>query len=524
MTIRAIANKPNYGFLLVGGEKLSLIIDSQGQQLNKFERIMLDHLSADRHWHDFEDMIRGPVRQWIDIADGAIRALHRITAGNPYYAKLLANELFKILVRRRDCHATIIEAEEAVRSVLSTLGSTSFAHFWDDGIFATGPAEELVTMRRKCLLLTYAQALRELGKVRPDDVAKRASDFGLSDSEASVELRDLVRRQVLLDNDGYLYCKVPLFESWLKDRGPVEMLSSFKDMDAILRHRRDQESQHVTSMEVRDLVSKWSLYKGIRLTEDSVRAWLSQFGDNRKMRLMFTLLQGLKFYSNDVIRQRMRDAHSIVVRGLKHRLVAGQLRRRDMVVSYLDGPGKSGASYARLYVEENRIYHDNVVERSKIGDAIRSGDTQALVFVDDFIGTGESAVQNLQYVSTLVGDSVIPAELKVCFVAITGFVSGRAYIENNLSPLQIPAEVHICEPLDESMRVFGEQSTFWSSKAQLVEAKELAESYGRELDKRHPLGYRNSQAAVVFESSIPNNSLPILWKKSKSWTPLFERY
>jgi len=37
------------------------------------------------------------------------------------------------------------------------------------------------------------------------------------------------------------------------------------------------------------------------------------------------------------------------------------------------------------------------------------------------------------------------------------------------------------------------------------------------------LGYGNSQATVVFEQSCPDNTLPILWAKSRDWKPLFER-
>lgn len=62
-----------------------------------------------------------------------------------------------------------------------------------------------------------------------------------------------------------------------------------------------------------------------------------------------------------------------------------------------------------------------------------------------------------------------------------------------------------------------------------MKARKIAETIGASLEKRHPLGWEDSEALVVFPDNTPNNTLPILWKAGakvdgKEWHPLFPRH
>jgi len=54
-------------------------------------------------------------------------------------------------------------------------------------------------------------------------------------------------------------------------------------------------------------------------------------------------------------------------------------------------------------------------------------------------------------------------------------------------------------------------------------AESICKKIGATLEKRHPLGFSDCQSRVVFPTTCPNNSLPILWKETSTWKPLFKR-
>ena len=104
-----------------------------------------------------------------------------------------------------------------------------------------------------------------------------------------------------------------------------------------------------------------------------------------------------------------------------------------------------------------------------------------------------------------------------------GFAEGQALIEEKLVSLGISVTVHICDPLDEHDKAFSEASRSFPEQTSRLRAKDVAYEYGVRLLPDAPLGYGDTQAIVVFENKIPNNCPPILWKTTKSWTPLFAR-
>jgi hypothetical protein len=240
---------------------------------------------------------------------------------------------------------------------------------------------------------------------------------------------------------------------------------------------------------------------------------------------MFRLLQHLRFYSEDEIRNRMKVAHGIVVRGLVDRVSHKQVKRwQSLIVSYLDGPGKSGARFARLYLDENAMYHESLVERGQLKVALsKRDDVQALVFVDDFVGSGHSASDYLQGFLNECEDLLAAKSIRIFFVAVCGFERGMRYIENNLTSKMARINLHFCDSLDESDSCFRDQSKVFPDANERSRAKEIAESKGALLCKPAPLGYSDSQALVVFSHNCPNNTLPILWERNREWIPLFRR-
>ena len=297
-----------------------------------------------------------------------------------------------------------------------------------------------------------------------------------------------------------------------------------------MQDRQAEEVQRIKPDEVLSLTQKWKTYKGQAITEDKVRAWLEQFGGPKEQRCMLKLLEGLRFYGTDVIRVRMAEAHTIVKRDIIWEVATGksgkEAKRSDILISYLDGPAKSGAFLARIYADEARVYADNVVERKALLDVISNSTTiKALVFVDDLVGTGQSASDYLKSADTELGSILNAQRIKCYFITAVAYVDGWKKVEEITKELKMKLEAHACEILENSTRCFSDSSEIYQDGTDRDYAKRLAILYGSQLVKRNPLGFGDLELAVVFERGCPNNTLPILWEDSgkPKWIPLFKR-
>jgi hypothetical protein len=525
LTLRSISSRPILGIVIVGGEKMRNIMDSQGDQLNKWNVIAVDYFNRETDWADYRELVQRPVFSKLEYTEDALVALHEFTAGNPYFTKLICQNVFRTAIEQRDCHITAAEIHEAVKATVNEVKSNTFQHFWEDGILELGDQGKEKSVRRRKILIAVSDSLQKQAPAPKQLIASHKLVHDLHSLES--ELREFVSRQVLIsspDNEAYDF-KVRLFQEWLKGRGVQDVITEFADIDEALRTRQKEEELKVKSSEIVVLADKWRTYQGQAITEDKIRAWLEQFGSTQERRLMFTVLSHLRFYSDDFLRRKMAEIHGIVERGLTRYLERLKSKRSDILVGYLDSPSKSGAHFARLYADEAKIYVGNIVEKSQLAEALQQEPIRALVFVDDFVCTGNSVVENLQELDSQLAKVVLERDIKVVFVAAVAFKQGWQRIEELVeNELVMPVITRYCELLGEEAQCFGDSSDCFTHVDIREDAKRTAAQYGRSLEKKWPLGYGNFGLAVVFERSCPNNSLPILWKESTTWIPLFKRH
>ena len=191
--LRQISNKRGCGFLLVGGENMQRIVNLQGDRLNKFRPIEVG--SFDRS-DDFAELIRNPVNDWLNISDPALSGLFEWSAGNPYFAKLLATELFTHVVEHRYSDASEIEVAEALRQTLRTIGANSFAHFWTDGLIDSADRLDEELMIRRAVLIALGRALRRTGPSNADSIWREsgpAIGFPMGENRFRITLQGFVR-------------------------------------------------------------------------------------------------------------------------------------------------------------------------------------------------------------------------------------------------------------------------------------------------------------------------------------------
>lgn len=94
--------------------------------------------------------------------------------------------------------------------------------------------------------------------------------------------------------------------------------------------------------------------------------------------------------------------------------------------------------------------------------------------------------------------------------------------KNRLTSLGI--EVLSCVELDDRSKCFSKNSDiFHNYQSVLVQAKTIAEHYGKKIKPSIPLGFDNGQFTYGFYYNIPNNSLPIFWATTNGWFPIIKR-
>ena len=195
------------------------------------------------------------------------------------------------------------------------------------------------------------------------------------------------------------FTTVKLFGDWLTEGGFSRLISDqLGDELAEAKQLREDEA-YVQASEVAELVDRWDLYQGRQITSDHVRQWLGQVESNEDRRLLFKVLQNVRFVGEPEVREKWAQAH----RRIRDKLPPFTRRslteqREDILVTYADGPGKSGAYYAGLYATVNEISSQRVVEPSLVTDAIDAvaeGSIRGVVVVDDMLGTGQNLVDKL---------------------------------------------------------------------------------------------------------------------------------
>ena len=258
--LRQISNKPKCGFVLVGGEGMQQIINLQGDRLNKFRPIEVDYFDRSANWNDFVNLIRRPVDDWLTINDKALGELFDASAGNPYFAKLIANQLFSDMVDQRHTDASEIDMSGAIAKAVKTLSSNSFAHFWTDGLVDDSRDADSIRTIRRHLLIGIGRAFRKARGITSDmisDVITEATGPSITAETLQMTLRDFQSRKVLIEDDsGRLVAKIPLFHSWLKDKGVAQLLEDSRELVLLESALRAEEEMRVSDLEVAGLETR----------------------------------------------------------------------------------------------------------------------------------------------------------------------------------------------------------------------------------------------------------------------------
>jgi AAA+ ATPase superfamily predicted ATPase len=533
--IRAIANCENVCIILIGGENMPFLMSRQGQKLNKFVKVGLDYFSRDTEWEDFCTLVRQPTEGSIVWRDDAISEIFNVTNGNPYFAKIVCAAVYESAVRERDADVTYDEVIKAIAAEVPKFDTNSFIHLWQDGIHKTIADRETDILRRCRVLVAVARTARRHQTINTENIISNKHSVLLSDAEVSPVLNDFAKRDVLREKDGTYSFVLPIFKTWLTEVG-ISQLSSDAITEELARGvQAAEDAAYVRSDEVEALVASWPPYQGKEITADRVRAWFEQIDGHRQQRMLFKLLRRLRFLTEVEIREKLRTVHATMVRPLLGQFIQKRKsdRRTDMLITYVDGEGKSGHYYASRYAEQNAITAKSILSPSNFSELARAyttknGKISAIVIIDDIVATGESLKKNLVHFVRRNRQVLDEMGAPTIVISLLATVAGEENVRHEVSKIaDFNFDLRYCELLKEADFAF-ERPAEWADQSEYEQAKALCNDLGALIYRNASFGYGDQGLLVVFPDTCPNNSLPILHSIARQdavrgWKPLFPR-
>ena len=416
------------------------VMSSQGDKLNRFTRESLDSFNMEQEWEDYRALVEKPIEGVIKLHEPALRKLFDLTNGHPFFTKTLCAKIYELACNAQDAEVSNAEVEKAAEKVVDTLDINSFAHYWRDGILGADDIE-IVSSKRRRLLVAWARTARLRKPLTCVSIQENLHTDGLTAAEVRPLLEDLCRRGVFREEEGNYFPVVDLFGVWLREGGFSKLADDYQLADALAQARQQNEdAAYVQREEIRELLDSWSLYQGREITPERIREWLEQAKSNVEQRLLFKLLQNVRFFSDIEIQEKFKEAYRQIPKPVWS--VTSRIRQRDDIfVSYFGGEGNSGVHYAQMFARNNPIMMKNVVTIDAFFNRLKTqgrDEKISLVIVDDMIGTGGTLEAQLTEHSELFQQKGIGTEaIGLSVVVLCATLDGERRVRDCLTNLEM---------------------------------------------------------------------------------------
>ena len=135
---KSLSSEGEFGFFLVGGERLELALSRQGDRLNAFREIHVDYLGEDDA-DDFEQLVVGPVAGFLEFSSEAVLELRRRTGGHPFFTLLVCRQV-------PNGSSAVTRTSRSARSAMGT--TQRFSQLQPASSPTFGSITSLMSMRR----------------------------------------------------------------------------------------------------------------------------------------------------------------------------------------------------------------------------------------------------------------------------------------------------------------------------------------------------------------------------------------
>lgn len=260
------------------------------------------------------------------------------------------------------------------------------------------------------------------------------------------------------------------------------------------------------------------------VTQIDILNWLENFKPS-EFTLALSILEALEYISEfelvEYLDARLNELFMEIEGSKKINLIpfAEFGKSSTLLMYYLKKTPFFRSHETRIHI----IPHYNILKKNL---AFFKEKDPIVVFVDDFIGSGNSLIKYEK--------AFISAQFSIKKITPIYIVMCIYYLEKSKRKVE--------DVWGREVRFVGEMrhAGFERGKSpftgnQRIEIRKFAYHYGQELFSigkppiAHPLGFENSQALVVFPYNPPNNTLPIIWSakdyvpSGKKWIPLYPR-
>lgn len=519
--LRSIGTIRGVGVVLIGGERMKLIINGPGVELNKFKAFPVEYIDRATQWTEFEELVRKPTESFLEFTDDACAQIYELTAGNPFYTKQLCDRVLELATHRRDAYIDVREVDAATRLLVGTVDSASFSHYWEDHLLEYDEKRDQITLNRRRCLLALGLAWASGEPATTDAVALHAIQVGLDYTALQRELRLFRDREILLEVNGAWEPRVNLFRRWMVERGQRQIVISAAELEAAEHVIAQQSAMRVTISEADELGRSFGTYKGKSISGERILEYVKQFGDLRDQRLIFRLLGSLQVVSQADVDQSLRDAYEVLAQVLKDR--HGEWKQEQILLTHTGRLEKSGVTMSRAFIKANvsRLALKAIHNPSDLPDLLADGITD-VVMIDDFVGSGDSLTYALEGIH-----EYIPASVALHIFLLAGMEEGVDRVRKTVVDLfGSSSSVHCMTEIPSSPGPFDPEASVYNTEEDARDALALILKFGQRLEPRIPMGYGDCCSLVVFSSSIPNNAPAILWSRSTGtfkFEPLFPR-
>lgn len=270
---------------------------------------------------------------------------------------------------------------------------------------------------------------------------------------------------------------------------------------------------------------------------------MSNFDDAEKP-FAARLLEGFTFFSNELVtamfRAAFKNLSQVVLKNHSNYLAATNewtafvdsviiVRVAGLVTSEAD----SGYIFTRLSRDLLGIPEKRLMSPQAALESLRKHPNQNVVFVDDFVGTGEQFVDMWERVHVLpdawasfksLALTTGAGRIGFYYVPLICAARGSGYIAEKCPQVKLlPA--HLLTP---SYSALADESVIWREDMAVTGPKFIEKVSARaglqDLDGNEGCwrGYRKLGLAMAFEHGAPDATLPIFTVVNENWKPLIK--